>query len=126
MAQEMDQKEKMSMAAYHAGDKPGYKALNQQATDAWGKHFFTMVGYSAGMLWPLPFALGWMQTRFHGVDFDLAFPLSLLFGKTVGYLFTFIPIYILSRIVFKYMRPYLPYFRGVQKRLDQCASRTAS
>ncbi len=126
MAQEMNQKEKMSMAAYQAGDKPGYKALNKQATDAWGKHFFTMVGYSAGMLWPIPFALGWMQTRFHGVDFDLAFPLSLLFGKTVGYLFTFIPIYILSRIVFKYMRPYLPYFRGVQKKLDQCASRNAS
>ena len=126
MAQEMDQKEKMSMAAYHAGDKPGYKALNQQATDAWGKHFFTMVGYSAGMLWPIPFALGWMQTRFYGVDFDLAFPLSLLFGKTVGYLFTFIPLYILARIVFKYMRPYLPYFRGVQKRLDHCASRDAS
>ncbi len=50
MAQEIDQKEKLSMAAYKAGDKPGYKALNKQATDAWGKHFFTMVGYSAGML----------------------------------------------------------------------------
>ena len=49
MAQEMNQKEKMSMAAYQAGDKPGYKALNKQATDAWGKHFFTMVGYSAGI-----------------------------------------------------------------------------
>ena len=126
MAQEIDQKEKLSMAAYKAGDKPGYKALNKQATDAWGKHFFTMVGYSAGILWPIPFALGWMQTRFSDVDFDLAFPLSLVFGKTVGYLFTFIPLYILARIVFKYMRPHLPYFKGVQKRLDQYASRDAS
>jgi hypothetical protein len=119
MAEAIDKKEKLSMAAYHAGDKAGYKALNQQATDEWGKHFFTMAGYSAGILWPIPFALGWMQTRFYGVDFELALPLSLIFGKTVGYIFTFVPLYILARIIFKHMRPYLPYFRGVQKALDQ-------
>ena len=118
MKEEMDRKERLSMAAYEAGDKQGYKALNKQATDVWGKHFFTMVGYSAGILWPIPFALGWMQTRFYGVDFELAFPLSLLFGKSVGYLFTFIPLYILARIIFKYLRPWLPYFKGVQKQLD--------
>jgi hypothetical protein len=126
MAEEIDKKEKLSMAAYQAGDKAGYKALNQQATDEWGKHFFTMVGYSAGILWPIPFALGWMQTRFYDVDFELALPLSLIFGKTVGYIFTFIPLYILARIIFKHMRPYLPYFKGVQKALDQYGSKNVS
>jgi hypothetical protein len=115
MSREMKQKERLAMEAYGAGDKEGYKSLNKQATDVWGKHFFTMVAYSAGILWPIPFALAWMQTRFAGVEFDLAFPLSLLFGKSVGYIFTFIPIYILCRILFKYMRPYLPYFKGIQK-----------
>ena len=119
MSREMKQKEMLSIAAYQAGDRDGYRSLNKDATDVWGKHFFTMVAYSAGILWPIPFALGWMQTRFAGVQFDLAFPLSLIFGKSVGYVFTFIPIYILCRIVFKYMRPYLPYFRGVQKFISQ-------
>jgi hypothetical protein len=118
MTREMNEKERLSMTAYRDGDKESYKALNKEATDVWGKQFFTMVAYSAGILWPLPFALGWMQTRFAGVEFDLAFPLSLLFGKSVGYIFTFIPIYILCRIFFKYMRPYLPYFKGVQKILN--------
>jgi hypothetical protein len=119
MSRKMTEKETLALKAYREGDKAGYKALNKEATDAWGKHFFTMVAYSAGILWPIPFALGWMQTRFSGVQFDLAFPLSLIFGNSVGYIFTFIPIYILCRILFKYMRPHLPYFKGVQKLLNQ-------
>jgi hypothetical protein len=119
MSRKMTEKETLALEAYRSGDQAGYKALNKEATDAWGKHFFTMVAYSAGILWPIPFALGWMQTRFAEVQFDLAFPLSLIFGKSAGYIFTFIPIYILCRILFKYMRPHLPYFRGVQKLLNQ-------
>lgn len=119
MSREMKAKEQLSMQAYQVGDKDGYKALNKEATDVWGKYFFTMVAYSAGILWPIPFALGWMQTRFQAVEFPLAFPLSLIFGATVGYTFTFIPLYILARIAFKYLRPRLPYFKGVQQMLDQ-------
>jgi hypothetical protein len=107
------------MQAYKAGDVAGYKGLNKEATDVWGRRFFTMVGYSAGILWPIPFALGWMQSRFAAVEFDLAFPLSLIFGHSVGYIFTFIPIYILCRILFKYMRPHLPYFKGIQNILNE-------
>ena len=118
ITEEMVRKEKLSIEAYEAGDKETYKALNKEATDVWGKRFFTMVAYSAGILWPIPFALGWMQTRFNEVAFPLAWPLSIVFGDTVGYTFTFIPLYILCRILFKYMRPWLPYFRGVQKLLD--------
>ncbi|UCF93269.1 MAG: hypothetical protein JSW39_03665 [Desulfobacterales bacterium] len=120
LSAEMTAKENLSMAAHEAGDQAGYRALNKEATGLWGKRFFTMVAYSAGILWPIPFALGWMQTRFQGVDFPLAFPLSLIFGKSVGYTFTFIPIYILCRITFKYLRPRLPYFNRVQQRLDHC------
>ena len=108
----------MSIVAYQAGDKASYKALNKEATDVWGKSFFTMAAYSAGVLWPIPFAMGWLGSRFADVDFPIAAPLSLVFDKGVGYMFTFIPMYILSRILFKYMRPYLPYFKGVQKMLD--------
>lgn len=118
MNAEMRAKEKLSIKAYEAGDKTGYSALNKEATDVWGKHFFTMAAYSAGILWPIPFALGWMQTRFYEVDFLLGVPFSLIFGNSVSYLFSFIPLYILCRILFKYMRPRLPYFNRVQKLLD--------
>jgi hypothetical protein len=97
--EETDRKEQLSIEAYRSGDKTSYKALNKEATDVWSRKFFTMAAYSAGMLWPLPFALGWMQTRFQSIEFPVMFPLNLLFGKTVGYLFTFIPLYILARIL---------------------------
>jgi hypothetical protein len=116
---EISQREALSMQAYGMGDRDGYKALNKEANDAWGRHFFTMAAYSAGMLWPVPFALAWLHGRFHGVDFELAWPLSLLVGPTVGYPFIFIPMYILARILFGHLRPWLPYFRGVQRRLDE-------
>jgi hypothetical protein len=115
---EVSHKEELSVQAHAAGDKVSYKALNKAANDAWGKYFFTMAGYSAGILWPVPLCLAWMQTRFQGVEFDLAFPLNFLFGDQVGYPFVFFPMYILARIVFKYLRPRLPYFKGVQAMLD--------
>jgi hypothetical protein len=125
MTAEMLEKERLSRVAYQSGDKESYKALNKEATDVWGKNFFTMVAHSAGILWPLPFAMGWLNTRFADVDFPIAPPFSIFFKDGVGFLFSFIPMYILSRIVFKYMRPYLPYFKGVQKMLD-AADRSSS
>ncbi|MEE4112770.1 MAG: hypothetical protein V2I40_08140 [Desulfobacteraceae bacterium] len=118
LSAEADRLEKLSFEAHQAGNEAGYRGLNKAATDAWGKKFFTMAAYSAGILWPIPFALGWMQIRFNDVEFLLGFPLSLFLGDTVGYLFSFFPIYILARILFKYLRPWLPYFRGVQRMLD--------
>jgi hypothetical protein len=126
MGAEIDRVEKLSIAAYEAGDKEGYRALNKEATDAWGKHFFTMAAYSAGILWPIPFVLQWMQWRFADVTFPIAFPFSMMFEDGVGYLFTFFPIYILARIIFKRMRPWLPYFRGVQKMLDEASQPSSS
>jgi len=119
MTAEVTRKERLSMEALQAGDKESYKALNKEATDVWGKKFFTMVAYSAGILWPIPCAMGWLGFRFADVDFPVALPFSLLFKDGVGYNFTFIPMYILTRVLFKYMRPHLPYFRGVQKMLDE-------
>jgi hypothetical protein len=110
--------EALSVRAYGEGDKTSYKALNKAANDAWGRHFFTMAAYSAGMLFPVPFALAWMQAHFHGVAFLMGWPLNFIFGRTVSYPFIFILTYILCRILFKYMRPYLPYFKNVQIMLD--------
>ena len=116
---EIAEREALSFQAYEAGDRAGYKALNKQANDAWGKHFFTMAAYSAGMLWPVPFALGWLHGRFHEVEFALIWPLCLVLENAVSYPFLFIPLYILTRILFGRVRKWLPYFRGVQKMLDK-------
>jgi hypothetical protein len=116
-------KEALSIAAYQRGDRDGYQALNKAANDAWGKHFFTMAAYSAGILWPLPFALAWMQTRFAAVDFPIAWPFALM-TDAVGYNFVFIPIYILCRILFGRLRPHLPYFRGVHLSLAEAQTQT--
>jgi hypothetical protein len=123
LTDEIVRKEALSVQAYADGDRPTYKALNAQANDAWGRHFFTMAAYSAGMLWPVPFALAWMQLRFSEVQFLIAWPLSLVFGKTVGYPFIFILVYILCRIIFKRLRRWLPYFKNVQEMLDGSGNR---
>ncbi|MCG8548901.1 MAG: hypothetical protein MI799_00705 [Desulfobacterales bacterium] len=117
----MKEKEKLSIKAYETGDMTGYKALNKEATDAWGRKFFAMLAHSAAILWPVPFALGWMQTRFSGIDFPIAFPFSLV-TDSVGYTFSFFPIYVLARIVFGKFRPYLPYFASVHRRLNKMSA----
>ena len=117
----MKEKESLSIKAYENGDMAGYKALNKEATDAWGRKFFSMMAHSAAILWPVPFALGWMQTRFGGIDFPIAFPFSLV-TDSVGYTFSFFPIYVLARIVFGKIRPHLPYFASVQRRLNELSA----
>jgi hypothetical protein len=111
----------LSVEAAVQGDAESYRACNDQANDAFGRYFFTMIAYSAAALWPIPFALTWMQYRFHLVEFKLAYPLSVVWPST-GYVTTFVLLYVLARILFKNLRPYLPYFREVQKMLDREAA----
>jgi len=117
MEDELAKQHQLSMAALQLKDQKGYKACNKQANDAFGKYFFSMIAYSAACLWPLPFALSWMQSRFLGVEFKLVYPISLVWSST-QYFTIFLSLYIFARIAFKNMRPYLPYFRQVQKVLD--------
>jgi hypothetical protein len=110
LARKMSEKEKLSIQAYEACDRRSYEALNQEATDAWGKHFFTMVAYSAGIFWPTPFALGWMQGRFGEIGLPLPWT-----GWEINYLVFFVLCYIPARTLFSRLRPSLPYFRGIQQ-----------
>jgi len=109
---------RLSMEAHRLGDETGYKACNKEGNEAFGQLFFHRFGLAAASLWPAFLAVAWMQSRFSDIDFPIVWPLSLVFGRTVSYVFTFIPLYILCRILFKYLRPWIPYFRGVQKLLD--------
>ncbi len=88
----------LSVRALLYRDKESYTACNRQANEAFGRYFFAMFGLSAASLWPAPFALGWLATRFHGVSLDMLVSFPFI-GKTAGYTTVFIPLYILLRIL---------------------------
>lgn len=88
----------LSIKALMLKDKENYRACNKEANEAFGKYFFNTITLGAAMLWPIPFALAWMNTRFGHVRFDLLFPLPFL-GDKVGFSAVMIPLYILCRIL---------------------------
>lgn len=98
-----------SLLALRAGDKKSYQACNEMANDSFGKVFFSQIALGASSLWPVPFALHWLDGRFADVAFLLPIPLGQL--TSVGYAFTFIPMYILVRILFGHVRSHLPGYR---------------
>lgn len=110
----------LSVRALAQKDKGSYTACNKQANDAFGKVFFSQIALGISSLWPVPFALSWMQFRFFDVGFPL--PVSLpLVGDSVGYMSSFIPMYILVYIGFLHVKGFLPYFREEKKKLDAYA-----
>jgi hypothetical protein len=84
-----------SLNALKAGDRGAFKAINRLANEAYGKTFFLQLTLACASLWPVALALGWMQTRFEGVKFPF-----IMTGISVSYPFVFIPIYILTRILY--------------------------
>ncbi len=98
--------EKLSIDALKAGDKSAFKACNGIANEAFGKSFFTQITLSAASLWPLFFALGWMQYRFSEVEFNLPFSIPLI-GGTVGYFSTFLLCYIAVRVTVGKIRRFM-------------------
>jgi hypothetical protein len=98
-----------SLLALQARDKKSYQACNEMANDSFGKVFFTQIALGASSLCPVPFALQWLDGRFGDVAFLLPFALGS--RTTVGYAFTFIPMYILVRILFAHARTQLPGYR---------------
>jgi hypothetical protein len=115
---EMVHMHNMSVRALMLKDKGAYKNCNKAANDAFGKVFFSQIALSISSLWPIPFAAGWLQIRFQDVAFPLPFNLPWI-GDQVGFLFTFLPIYILVYILFGRIKGHLPYFRTVVKRLEK-------
>ena len=91
----------LSLYALVNKDKTSYSICNKEANDAFGKIFFSNIALGSSALWPVPFALAWMQYRF-GQVFDLPVKLPGL-GNSVGFLFTFFPILVLAFIVCGYI-----------------------
>jgi len=103
----------LSMDALKAGDKQAYAAANKMANDAFGHSFFMQIALSAAFLWPIFFALAWMEYRFAGLEFSIPFT-----GYSLGYIGVFILLYVPACFAFKKVKHRLPYFRGIKKLLD--------
>jgi hypothetical protein len=102
----------LSSEALALGDQEDYKACNKEGNDAFGQLFFNKFGLSAASLWPIFFALAWMQERFA----EIGLPLPWI-GWEINYFFFFLLCYILARIFFSRIKRNLPYFRGIHQTL---------
>jgi len=109
---EMVKHHNLSVKALRNSDKDAYKAVNKQAHEAFGKYFFSQAGAFALSIWPLPFALAWMEMRFGGIPMELPFSIPGV-GKSVFYPFFFIPIYIFARIAYGKLMRLSPAYRRV-------------
>jgi len=92
----------LSIEAAKAGDKTSYKAANRMANEAFGKSFFSQMALSMARLWPVPFALAWMQLRFLKVEFPLP-----VIGFSLGYIGIFIILYVVGYFLFKQVKRHL-------------------
>ena len=108
----------LSIDAIRRKDKTSYQACNHLANEAFGRNFFSHLALFASYLWPVPFALSWMSYRFGAVDFTL--PVSIpAVGDTVGQTFVFLPMYVLVRILFGWVRPWLPFFGRLKQKMKE-------
>ncbi len=96
---EMDRHHNLSEKALMLGDKASYKAVNKQALDAFGHSFSLGAAIFCVSIWPMPFALAWLNLRF--VDAPMEFPFSFPFlGDTIEYFPSFLLLYIATRMVY--------------------------
>lgn len=110
---EMVRMHNLSLKALSFKDKAAYKACNKEANDAFGKFFFAQMAMGMSSLWPVPFALAWMDTRFTTVDFFLP-------GiGPVGYMASFVPIFILANIIFSKVKKRIPFFASMARRISK-------
>ena len=101
----------LSVKALVLRDKENYQACNALANEAFGKYFFNMITLGAAALWPVPFALAWMHTRFGGIELELMFSLPLL-GNSVAFPAVMIPMYILCRVIWAGLKRRFPVLAG--------------
>ncbi|ACS80428.1 hypothetical protein [Maridesulfovibrio salexigens] len=114
---EMTRMNNISIEAIRHKQKDTFKSANKWANEYFGKVFFSHAALFAVSLWPVPFAMAWLQTRFSGIDIH-----TVPFTKfSLGYPFVFILSYIIVRYGFSKIRPFIP----VLKKIDDLRAEDA-
>lgn len=101
----------ISVEAVRHKEKETFKSANKWANEYFGKVFFSHAALFAVSLWPVPFAMGWLQSRFAGIDIHTVPYID--FG--LGYPFVFILSYILVRFNFSKVRCYIPFLKKIDE-----------
>jgi len=109
----VEQMSRLSEDAARLGDERNYRIINREGNDAFGQLYFSKFGLSAASLWPIFFALAFMQGRFR----DISLPLPLV-GWGTNYVAFFIFCYMPARILFGGLKSKLPCFRSVHQRFS--------
>lgn len=86
----------LSIKAISAKDKKSYIAINSLANEYFAKVFFSRAALFGISLWPVPFVLGWMATRFSSVGIKVPFS-----SYSTDYLSIFLSLYIISRVLLR-------------------------
>jgi len=104
---EADKYHTLSIEALKAGNREAYEAANKLAKEAFGRSFMHQLTLSGAFLWPVCFALAWMQYRFLEVEFPIpGTPWSL------GYIGAFTLIYLSAYFLFKGVKKMALRLRG--------------
>jgi hypothetical protein len=116
LQKEMDHHHELSEAALLQGDKASYKAVNRQALDAFGYSFSLGAAIFSVSIWPLPFALAWLQMRFGDAPLELPVQLPLI-GKEIPYLTSFVLLYIGCRLCYGFLMRRFAWYRRLKERI---------
>jgi hypothetical protein len=109
IATEAGKYQEISIDAAKAGDKASFHAANKIANEAFGKSFFSLIALSMARLWPVPFALAWMQYRFLEVEFPIPGT-----GWSLGFIGAFIIIYAAAYFLHRQVQRRFPFSRSHQ------------
>lgn len=99
LQKKMEHYHHLSEKALSMGDKTSYKAINKQAHDAFGHYFSLGATLCCVSIWPLPFAIGWMDFRFTNATPSLPWDIPII-GQQPTVVFWFLLLYIPMRIVY--------------------------
>ncbi len=113
----MDHHHHLSEQALMQGDKESYKAVNSQALDAFGHSFSLGAAIFCVSIWPMPFALAWLNIRFADAPLELPFNLPFL-GNTIEYFPSFLLLYIATRMTYSWIVRKMSWYSGLKARLS--------
>lgn len=112
----MDRNHTLSETALKMGDKASYKAVNRQALEAFGHSFSLGAAIFCVSIWPMPFALAWMDHRFSDAPLELSMKIPFL-GNSVHYFASFLLLYIAVRMTVSSILHRFEWYSGFKARL---------
>ena len=119
--QEVKQYQSLSQEASALADPATYRAVNREGNEAFGRLFFHKIALSAASLWPIFFALQWLQDRYASQEI-------LIPGTSweANYVAAFLVFYILAKVLFGKLKTRIPYFRSIHRMLEEDELRVKS